>query len=341
MSINRKHIEKIFKQKSSLTDQKKLEEYFISEELNAETKEILKEQWESFEAKQTKLENFNPIFHRIYYTISQLDDKPQKRKVFLRILQVAAAFIVGILIASAVYYSSNYNAVEPSTHVEFVSTTGFRNQFKLPDGTTGWLGQDSKIKYHLNRKGQRFVKLDGLAYFDVSRNPQRPFIVNTPSNLDVKVLGTRFNISSYTGDEVCEVVLEKGSVSLSLEDRNLGEMNPNERVVYHPEKNSFTKTIVNALDYIAWKDGKLIFNDASLEEACFKLGKFYNADFELQVKELSGQKVRLHLEDESLEEALRLISMLMPLEYKIEERKMNSDNSYSKKKVIIKNKLMN
>lgn len=222
--------------------------------------------------------------------------------------------------------------------IEFISQTGFRNQFKLPDGTTGWLGYGSKLDYHVDKNNQRIISLNGIAFFDVAHREKQAFIVKTPAKLDIEVLGTRFNVSSYAEEHSCEIVLEDGSVRLNLQDRKVEEMVPNERAVYHSKNNTIEKTKVNARDYVAWKDGRLVLLDVSLDETCMKLSRFYNVEFDLQVKDADHQKVRLILENETLEDALELLAMIVPVSYQIEERKIQDNNRYSKKKIIIKNK---
>jgi ferric-dicitrate binding protein FerR (iron transport regulator) len=222
--------------------------------------------------------------------------------------------------------------------IEIISYSGFRNQFKLPDGTVGWLGYNSKLKYHVDNNDQRIIDLDGLAFFNVTHHQKQPFIVKTPTKLNVEVLGTRFNVSSYSEDNTCEIILQQGSVSLNLQNRNLGEMHPDERVIYNPENNTLEKSRVDVADYLAWKDGKLILNYVSLKETCLKLSRFYNVDIVLQTEGIDNQKVRLVLDDETLEDALKLLTIIAPVSYQIDKRKILNNDSYSKTKITIKNK---
>ena len=110
-----------------------------------------------------------------------------------------------------------------------VSHDGFRSQFTLPDGTSGWLGYGSNLKYHLDNKKKRIVDLDGLAFFDVAHQKEHPFIVQTPAKLNIEVLGTQFNVSAYSEDQSCDVVLQEGSVKLNLGEKEIQTMKPNER----------------------------------------------------------------------------------------------------------------
>lgn len=338
MAINRKHIDMVFGQKFSLLDQKNLERYFEDNNLNKEVSLVVKEQWEQFVPDPDSCPNLDPIFFKLYYTINDRRDSAHKGKsLFLIISQIAAILIIGLLIATSIYFSNNGSEKVSTQQVEFISRSGFRNQFKLPDGTEGWLGYNSELRYHVDSNDQRIVDLNGLAFFNVAHRQRQPFIVKTPSKLNIEVLGTKFNVSSYSIDNSCEVILEQGSVRLNLQDQKVGEMLPNERVIYQSENNSIEKSNVNALDYVAWKDGKLILNDVSLKETCLKLGRFYNVDFELRTEKIDNQKVRLVLEDETLEDALKLLTMIVPVSYQIEKRKIMDNNSYSKTKIIIKN----
>jgi transmembrane sensor len=339
MAIDRKHIDKVFDQKFSLLDQKNLERYFDDSNLNEEARLVVQEQWKKFVPDPESCPNVDPVFYRLYYTINNQKDSYSKgRSLFYRISQIAAILIVGLLIAASIYFSNNGSEKVFAQQVEFISHSGFRNQFKLPDGTEGWLGYNSELTYHVDKNDQRIVDLNGLAFFNVTHRPRQPFIVKTPSKLNIEVLGTKFNVSSYSEDNSCEIILEQGSVRLNLHDQNVGEMLPDERVIYQSANNSIEKSNVNALDYVAWKDGKLILNDVSLKETCMKLGRFYNVDFEFELGYIDNQKVRLVLEDETLEDALTLLAMIAPVSYQIEKRKILDNNRYSKRKILIKTK---
>jgi transmembrane sensor len=339
MGIDKIHINKVFNQKFSLLNQKKLETYFEDRHLNEQTRDVLEEQWSHFEPDQENFPNLDHVFYKLYYTINNQKDSISKgRSLILRASQIAAILIVGLLIATSIYFSNSNDRKVSDQSIEFISQTGFRNQFKLPDGTTGWLGYGSQLKYHVDSNDKRVVDLNGLAFFNVAHRQKQPFIVTTPTKLNIEVLGTRFNVSSYSGDQTCEIVLEQGSVRLNLHDRKVGEMNPNERIEYNITNNTIEKSKVNVSDFVAWKDGKLILRDIPLRDACIKLSKFYNVDFEFKAKGFENQDVRLILENESLDEALKLLTMIVPVKFDIEDRKVLDDFSYSKKKIIIKNK---
>ena len=344
MAINKKHIENLFRQKFSLKDHKELTKYFENSQLNKDNQEVVKKQWQDFKTNPENKSDLNHVFYKLYYSINQRKNIQQRKNFLHWIPRIAAVLVIGIFIASGIYYfSKNSQSISNqqivnNNQVEFTSFGGFRNQFKLPDGTSGWLGYNSELTYKVDNNNQRIVNLDGLAFFDVTHNEKQPFIVKTPTELAIRVVGTKFNVASYSEDFSCEVVLEDGKVDLQLNDDIVEEMLPNERVVYDTRGKSMIKSKVGVNDYLAWKEGILVVNGVSLEETCIKIGRFYNVAIDLQTKSLSGHQIRLVLEDESLEEAMDLLCLIFPVKYHIETGKILDNNHYSKKKIIIKNR---
>ncbi|MEL7587460.1 MAG: FecR domain-containing protein [Prolixibacteraceae bacterium] len=335
MVVNRRHIDKVFEQEHTLRDQKMLAKYFADKELNEESRQIIRKQWEHFEFRPDESPDLDHVFYKLYYQLNEdTTPRPKKIKFNFRMVQIAAILAVGIFIAVGLYLSRR-NVSE--MQVQFISANGFRNQFKLPDGSTGWLGSDSEIKYRLDKSNNRVVYLNGLAYFDVAHNGS-PFIVETPKGLNIEVKGTQFNVSAYRTDPSCEVVLENGSVRLS-DSRGLGEeMVPNDRIIYYPGNGTMEKSQVNTADFVAWIHGKLVMKDIPLKEALLKLSRFYNVEFEIRAAGTEQERVRLVLENESLDEALNLLAAITPISCHIQERRAINNDTYSKKKIIITNK---
>ena len=96
---------------------------------------------------------------------------------------------------------------------KLLSTKGSRSRSLLPDGTTVWLNAGSKLYYENDFNGTREVRLEGEAFFDVVKQTDRPFIVHT-SGIDIKVLGTAFNVKSYPEDKTVETTLYRGLVQV-------------------------------------------------------------------------------------------------------------------------------
>jgi len=148
----------------------------------------------------------------------------------------------------------------------------------LADGTKVWLNSETTLRFPVQFESDvRRVELTGEAYFEVSRNENVPFIVNS-GDQRVKVLGTQFNISSYPDNQSILTTLVEGSVEVSLEG------NPAEKTMLKPSEQSYLsrnesqilKRNVDVAQYVAWKDGRFVFQDQMLEDIMKTLSKWYD-----------------------------------------------------------------
>ncbi len=332
--IKNKHLENIFRGKFSLKDQKKAEAYFQNPDLDEEVKNALEEQWTSFEEDKSQEINLDHVFYKLFFEIKQQEGKRSK---LAPIMRYCAVFLVGAFLAGGVYFwNANFSSSAPIASIEFFSPEGMRSKFKLPDGTEGWLGHHSSLHYKLNKSKEREVSVDGQAYFDVFPDTEKPFVVSSPLGYKVCVKGTRFNLNSYSVENNFELVLEEGSVVVKNEKELIDKLSPNEKLSYDNSTGQFSKSIVIPTDFTAWKDGQLILNYEPFEQSCKKIGHFYNVEFLNIPEELKSETVRLILRDESLEEALYIMTLLYPVKYEVIDRERLTDNSYSKRKINLK-----
>jgi ferric-dicitrate binding protein FerR (iron transport regulator) len=146
---------------------------------------------------------------------------------------------------------------------------------QLTDGTKVWLNSESELRYPVQFSGkERRVELTGEAFFEVARNEKVPFLVESGEQT-VKVLGTEFNISSYKDDPLIYTTLVKGSVEVFL--KNMPEINqllaPNEQSTLNKLEAQISKRIVDTYSYVAWKDGRFVFQDLNLGDIMKTLSK--------------------------------------------------------------------
>ena len=174
--------------------------------------------------------------------------------------------------------ATNANKTEAKTNILRVPR-GAEYQLVLADGTKVWLNSDTELTYTVPFVGnERRVSLKGEAYFEVSPNKELPFIVATV-NQEVQVLGTSFNVSSYS-EEASEVTtLVEGKVLVSS-DSNKEKMylDPNEQTIFNKQNASMKKTSVDVYSYIAWKEGRFVFNNVTFEDFLSKVARWYNVD---------------------------------------------------------------
>ncbi|MDQ1770643.1 DUF4974 domain-containing protein [Labilibaculum sp. A4] len=148
----------------------------------------------------------------------------------------------------------------------------------LADGTKVWLNSESSLKYPVQFIGEiRKVELTGEAYFEVAHNKSKPFIIESHGT-EVKVLGTKFNVSAYNDEEDITTTLVEGSVQVS----SLGNselLEPGYQAVVKRGSNQFQVNKVNADLYTSWINGVFQFKNQSLEEICNQLSRWYNVEF--------------------------------------------------------------
>lgn len=191
---------------------------------------------------------------------------------------------------------------------------GKRSQITLSDSSVVWINSGSKLVYPARfAKGKREVYLEGEALFSVRHDENHPFYVMTP-HLDVKVLGTVFNVSAYSDDPTVQTVLERGSVELRYNNRlifvpSVEKMVPGRLAVYDPAKNTLQQSSVNTRNYTSWKDGYFIFESCTFGDIVKKISRYYNVPIELGDPTLAGGTFsgRLNLRN-SLAQVLEVIS---------------------------------
>jgi len=180
------------------------------------------------------------------------------------------------------------------SYEEFSTPPGQRASLRLYDGTTVWLNANSTLRYpNVFTDGIRRVELYGEAFFDVAHSETNPFVVST-NRIDVKALGTRFNVSSYGERSRFQAFLEEGSVKVYNrgDEANAMFLNPNEAI--EVRDNQFVRTKVSNKDFLLWKDGIYAFDDLEFKAIVEKLELYYDvkinvANEELAMYRLSGK----------------------------------------------------
>lgn len=171
---------------------------------------------------------------------------------------------------------------------ELIIPKGGEYQVVLADGTKVWLNSASRLIYPQSFMGkERRVVLSGEAFFDVAHDAERPFIVET-SQMNVKVLGTRFNVNDYDDNEEVSTTLVNGSVEIVSGDQQVFRLVPGEQA--YGKENELEKREVNVRLYTSWIDGKFLFNNTELEEIAKQISRWY--DVEIFFSSENVKKVR-------------------------------------------------
>lgn len=245
--------------------------------------------------------------------------RPMKRPVLL-----AAASIVLLALAGAGGY---WWALHPARTSNTVLATrpDSRSRITLPDGTTVWLNSDSRVTY-ANDYGEktREINLEGEAFFDVARDPQVPMIVRA-KGIDIRVLGTSFNVRAYPQDSQVVTSLVTGEIALSNATRPGWRMilKPNEKLLTTPSGNKLdtlhTEPRSQTIPETAWVSGKLSFYREPFGSLAERLGHWYRVQFRIADKSLEKQTLTGVFEKESLEQALTALQVTCRFHYVIRE----------------------
>jgi hypothetical protein len=147
----------------------------------------------------------------------------------------------------------------------------------LSDGTKVWVNSESAIGYYSRfEDNKRIVDLQGEAYFEVAKDENRPFIVKT-NNMDVRVLGTHFNVKAYPDETHTYTTLSEGKVQVKMGEE-YAVIDPDQQVVLNNGTGKFEQKEVDASIYSAWVKGKFIFKDEPLENIMLTLSRWYDVE---------------------------------------------------------------
>lgn len=244
-----------------------------------------------------------PVNERVFKALSATA-KPVKinvRKVFMRIATYAAVF--GAVAISLFYWNENRLLTKYNDMTVEVGQ-GQKSDISLPDGTIVHLNADSKLCYgsHFNGK-QRQVELIGEAYFDVAKDAQSPFIVKA-GDIQVRALGTSFNVKAYPEDQNITTYLTEGSVIVSSAWQSF-ELKPGEVAVYSLKETQMVKREEeNERLFTAWMNDEIVFEDEPVTNIIKLLERNYNVKFMLKDDRLNQVTFSGTLKNTSLQSAL-------------------------------------
>ena len=260
-----------------------------------------------------------------------------------RNLAIAASVLsIGIIISGGFYYLRGMKRILPAENVAELAVStkyGSRTNIQLPDGSKVWLNSGSTLTYDKQfGKEIREVVLSGEAFFDVVKNIEKPFIIHTAS-MDIKVLGTQFNVKSYANDNHSEASLIRGSIEVSLKKRGSEKilLKPNEKIVVMNDaavkdtlkvvqKTTARDPIISVqkLNYdendstiieTSWVDHKLYFSNESFEEIAVKMERWYGIPVVFQEPALKNERLTGSFTNEMIDEALNALQISTAFRY--------------------------
>jgi ferric-dicitrate binding protein FerR (iron transport regulator) len=322
----------------SLEEQIELSEQMADPE-NKATEQMMHDDWKvQLKSDVETLSNYQALLDRVHHRIRlNENDSVLKPGWWMSFQRIAAILIVPLLLSFLGYlYFQSTKQLPGNSYAEIQCPLGMRTKFQLPDGSTGYLNSGSTLKYQVSFSSERKVQLTGEAFFDVVHNEKIPFHVNT-RNLDIKVLGTTFNVIANSDESNEEVILQTGKVDISSSDgKQLTVLKPNEKVTLDTKRLTYDKKEVEASQYTSWKEGKLVFRNENMQQVARRLSRWYNADVVVDDRQLDNYTFHATFVDEPLDEVLKLLSITTPLSFQEEKRESNANGVFEKRKVVLR-----
>lgn len=235
----------------------------------------------------------------------------------------AAAVLLAVIATGITYYVNKNNKINPPTEVLYAQKAvpvGETRLLVLKDGSKITLNADSRLRYpeHFDEK-TREVYLEGEAMFDVTHDPERPFIVHS-GQLQTEVLGTVFNISAYPGAEKMEVTVISGKVAVEeTVSKRSTTLVADQKVVFNTRTANFnTRTLESAAPAVAWQKGRISFDDAALSEVTAQFYRRYGVRIILENASLADCRISIVLNNDTVDNLLKTITALTNSNYKYE-----------------------
>ena len=327
--------------------------------------------------KDHKKNDWNVILDKVdktaeYQLFESKGQQPETRKIFgdkarkglNNFLKIAAIFFLAFSFSWATFYFLNNKPDTDSLiYNQIITTKGQKSQIILSDGTKVWLNSETVFKYPsaFNKK-RREVFLEGEAFFEVQKKDNKiPFVVNT-SEINIKVLGTSFNVMAYSDEETIETTVVNGSVCIlrksadSSQGQNfilksnqkvtllkkgsrviLSEIETEKPTLIKREKTiqslSPTKkeqiSISPKVDielHTAWKNDRLIFQSETFENITYKLERWYDVKIHVQNEELKKYRYTgKFVHKETLNQVLEILNLTTPINYTFEQNDLYLD----------------
>ncbi len=282
--------------------------------------------FDSFEERnRIKNEMKEAIFTKLQLKIPEPETITRKKFIIPMLVKRVAAAILFIVAAGGawVYFSkeTDKTGIGKELYAEITVPKGGKSKLVyLPDSSEVWLQPGSSIKYpQYFAANKRDVQLiDGAAFFSVKHNENAPFTVATIQGLQVRVLGTVFNVKTGGDNKDVEVSLLSGSVSVRKEDKQLAILKPNEQLKYSGATGTSEVRKINAEKYGQWRHGYIVLDNADLNEVAETLNDFYNVKVSYDKHSLSGYRFNMQCADSlPLTQVMSILKDVSDLNYTI------------------------
>jgi transmembrane sensor len=254
----------------------------------------------------------------------QRSQNQRRKRLYISIMRYAAMVTGAVLIAWLVTLLIKQKPRPEALITSAVSHTDSSQLVTLSDGTRVWLNSNSHITYPAHfSAGNRKVTIEGEAYFDVTHDPEHPFIVHTVT-VDIKVLGTAFNVQAYPNAAQTEAVLVRGKIVMADSlGQQLAAVAPGQIARFEKASKQVTLQPVNADSYTGWRFGQITLSGANLATITRKLSALYAVRFTIDPSVTDTARYNfIFSKRKPVEEVMEMLSFIAPIHYQVKGKEI-------------------
>lgn len=323
--------------KASLSEKKQVQSWVKESPLNQYQFNKLKDYWEkdTVDPKLINHEFQKQKLWKQYLDTSEPSTAPKlATRRTSRFAWISIAASITLLITVTALFSVKERLFVPQEYdvaiasIEKYNPIGQKSQAQLPDGSKVWLNSESKISYPEKFSDSvRIVVLEGEAFFDVQHDSARPFIV-VADNIQVRVLGTKFNVNAFTNQKEINISLLEGAINVTTDSNTEGVLvKPSNGVSYSKQLDvlrEFSKESNPAMfeKAISWKNGKLIFDGDDLEDFVTEISRWYGVTVKITGVPQNDWRLIGSFENEFLTNVLDAIAYNKGFTYELKEKEL-------------------
>ncbi len=258
--------------------------------------------------------------NRFREKIRQTAGSKIKRIKFFEVLKYAAVILLFLGLPVS-YYFGTQSISSDQTMTTISCAYGDRSSVVLPDSSRVWLNSGSKLTFNSNFTNDRKVELVGEAFFSVSKDKSHPFVVKA-ADINIKVLGTEFNVKAYADENIVSTTLIKGAVEVNSKNE-ITSLKPDQRLTFDKSsQNIQVQDLANTSIDTEWREGRFVFNNESLAELKPKLERWFDCDIVFGDKDVQSRRFTGVLQRESILEAISYFDLSNYVTCKIEGNKI-------------------
>jgi transmembrane sensor len=256
-------------------------------------------------------------------------------KLWVWLAAASVLLLLSLFLYSVYPTEDKMNSRPLAVSSEVSSKSQSKSRLQLPDGSTVWLNAGSKLIYSPDfGQKNREVELIGEAFFDVAKMPGKPFVINTTS-IQIRVLGTAFNVKAYKGDKVTETSLVRGKIEVTIRNRPMDtiELRPFQKLVVEnePQEKKIATVSKSSSDYTvipieprptdstivetSWIQDELIFREERFEDLARMMEIRFKVNIMIRNPKLKALKFSGSWKDETIEKALEALQFTVPFTY--------------------------